>query len=39
MLTERMIPAGEEIFPQAEALTDTYPFLKTDEAIPYRAAC
>ena len=30
---ERMIETGEEIYPLAEALTDTYLFMKMDEAI------
>jgi hypothetical protein len=30
---ERMIGGGEEIYPLAEALTDTYLFMKMDEAI------
>ena len=30
---ERMIRTGQEIYPLAEALTDTYLFLKMDEAI------
>ena len=30
---ERMIRTGEEIYPLAEALTDTYLFMKMDEAI------
>ena len=30
---ERLIRTGEEIYPLAEALTDTYLYLKMDEAI------